>query len=181
MENDTERIKCNVDKNVKNTYVKNQITNTLLDLLKTKELKSITISDLTSAAQVSRVSFYRNYDEKETVLKEYLFKLIEKWYKEFQESGSTSEDELLGSLFGHFSKNKDFYLLLSQRKLLYLLKEILKELFGPKPEYPNFGAYVAAYFSYGLFGWIEEWFARGMQETSEEMTILLKNRDLDQK
>lgn len=57
---------------------------------------------------------------------------------------------------------------------------MLKELFGPKPEYPNFGAYVAAYFSYGLFGWIEEWFARGMQETSEEMTILLKNRDLNQ-
>ncbi|MGG4108862.1 TetR-like C-terminal domain-containing protein [Paenibacillus lautus] len=83
-------------------------------------------------------------------------------------------------MFGHFSKNKDFYLLLSQRNLFYLLKDMLKELFGPKPEYPNFGAYVAAYFSYGLFGWIEEWFARGMQETSEEMTILLKNRDLNQ-
>lgn len=169
------------DKKLKNTHVKLQITKSLLDLLKMKELKAISISDLTSTAQVSRVSFYRNYDEKEDVLKEYLYKLIDSWYTEYQESGGTSEDELLGSLFGHFSKNKDFYLLLSQRKLFYLLKEILKELFGPKPEYPNFGAYVAAYFSYGLFGWIEEWFARGMQETSEEMTLLLKNRDLNKK
>lgn len=169
-----------LDRNLKNTYVKEQITNSLLDLLKTKELKAISISDLTSTAQVSRVSFYRNYDEKEDILKEYLYKLIDNWYAEYEKSGSTSEDEMLGSLFGHFSKNKDFYLLLSQRNLFYLLKEVLKELFGPKPEYPNLGAYVAAYFSYGLFGWIEEWFARGMQETSEEMTILLKNRDLNQ-
>lgn len=169
------------DTKVRNTYVKLQITNSLLDLLKTKELKAISISDLTSTAQVSRVSFYRNYEEKEDVLKEYLYKLVGDWYAESQESGSTSVDETLGSLFGHFSKNKDFYLLLSQRNLFYLLKDMLKELFGPKPEYPNFGAYVAAYFSYGLFGWIEEWFARGMQETSEEMTILLKNRDLNQK
>lgn len=169
-----------VDIKVKNTYVKHQITNSLLDLLKTKELKAISIIDLTSKAQVSRVSFYRNQDEKEDVLREYLYELIGNWYTEYQESGSTSEDEMLGSLFGHFSRNKDFYLLLSQRNLFYLLKEMLKELFGPKPEYPNFGAYVAAYFSYGLFGWIEEWFSRGMQETSEEMTILLKNRDLNQ-
>lgn len=169
-----------VDIKVKNTYVKHQITISLLDLLKTKELKAISIIDLTSKAQVSRVSFYRNYDEKEDVLREYLYELIGNWYTEYQESGSTSEDEMLGSLFGHFSRNKDFYLLLSQRNLFYLLKEMLKELFGPKPEYPNFGAYVAAYFSYGLFGWIEEWFSRGMQETSEEMTILLKNRDLNQ-
>ncbi len=50
---------------------------------------------------------------------------------------------------------------------------------GPKPEYPNHIAYTAAYFSYGLYGWIEEWFARGMQELAEEMTILLKNRNLN--
>lgn len=165
------------DKNVKNTYVKHQITNSLLDLLKIKELKSISISELTSTAQVSRVSFYRNYDEKEDVLRGYLNKLILDWHVEYDESGVNSEEEMLGSLFEHFSKNKSFYLLLSQRNLFYLLKDVLKELYGPKPEYPNFGAYVAAYFSYGLFGWIEEWFARGMQESAEEMTSLLKSRN----
>ena len=50
---------------------------------------------------------------------------------------------------------------------------------GPKPEYPNLGAYVAAFISSGLYGWIEEWFARGMQESAEEMTEMLKNRAVE--
>ena len=35
-------------------------------------------------------------------------------------------------------------------------------------------AYTTAYFSYGLYGWIEEWFKRGMKETPKEMAELLK-------
>ncbi|TDL69353.1 TetR/AcrR family transcriptional regulator [Paenibacillus amylolyticus] len=165
------------NKNTRNTFVKLQITNSLLDMLKTKELRTISVSDLTSHAKVSRVSFYRNYREKEDILKEYLYKLIGDWHVEYQESQNTSEEDMLGSLFEHFSEQREFYLLLSKRNMFYLLKDVLKELYGPKPDYPNFGAYVAAYFSYGLFGWIEEWFARGMQESSEEMTFLLKNRN----
>lgn len=164
------------DQHVKNTYVKQQITSAMLDLLKTYELKAISISELASTAQISRVSFYRNYDDKEDVLKEYINTLILNWHVEYEKSEQKSEEEMLGSLFEHFSRNRDFYLLLSQRNLFHLLKEVLKKLYGPRPEYPNFGAYVAAYFSYGLFGWIEEWFARGMQESAEEITILLKNR-----
>ncbi|WP_411346982.1 TetR/AcrR family transcriptional regulator [Paenibacillus sp. WLX2291] len=164
------------DSNVKNTYVKQQITDAMLDLLKTYELKSISISQLVATAQVSRISFYRNYSEKEDVLREYINTLILGWHREYESSDHKSEEEMLGSLFAHFTANSGFYLLLSQRQLFHLLKEVLKTLYGPRPEYPNFGAYVAAYFSYGLFGWIEEWFARGMQESDEEITILLKNR-----
>lgn len=164
------------DPSTKYTYVKQQINRAMLDLLQTRELRAISISDLASAAQISRVSFYRNYNDKEDVLKEYINTLILGWHVEYEKSDNKSEEEMLGSLFAHFTKHSDFYLLLSRRHLFYLLKEVLKTLYGPKPEYPNFGAYVAAYFSYGLFGWIEEWFARGMQESAEEITILLKSR-----
>ena len=49
---------------------------------------------------------------------------------------------------------------------------------GPKPEYSNFDAYTVAFIANGIYGWIEEWFLRGMQESGEEMTRLLKNRKL---
>ena len=165
----------------KNTYVKNQITNTLLDLLKTKELKDISISEITSTAQVGRASFYRNYDDKEDILKKHLNKLIGNWHEEYDKNKTknTSEDEMLGSMFAHLIEYSDFYLLLNKRNLFYLLRDVLKELYGPKPEYPNLGAYAAAFIFYGIYGWIEEWFARGMQESAEEMVILLKNRNLN--
>ena len=41
----------------KNTYVKQQITTTLLELLKEKELSDINIEEITKKAQVSRNSF----------------------------------------------------------------------------------------------------------------------------
>ncbi len=125
------------------SYVKNQITIAMLELLKEYDLKSITISKLSSKANVSRASFYRNYDEKEDVLREFISSLILDWH---EKNKNEEEEEMLGSLFEHFILQKDFYLLLTERKLFHLLKEILKEFYGPKPEYPNFGAYVAAYF-----------------------------------
>ena len=57
----------------KNQYVKIQITNAILDLLKEKDIDEITISEITSKAQVGRVSFYRNYKNKEDILKSIYF------------------------------------------------------------------------------------------------------------
>ena len=171
---------CNIMDNIeKNTYVKAQMTDALLKLLKEKEFKNISVSEITALAQVGRISFYRNYKEKEDILKEYILILFGKWMKEYDDSGKNSNDELMGAMFAHLSEYGDFYRLLSDRKLLYLLKDVITWICGPTPEYPNLGAYVAAFISSGLYGWIEEWFARGMQESAEEMTEMLKNRAVE--
>lgn len=165
-----------MDNAERNCYVKNQITNALVDLLKTKELRDISVSEITTAAQVSRISFYRNYDKKEAVLSEYIKQSMNNW--RIENDKSISEDEMLGNIFAYLTEYKDFYMLLSNRNLFYFLKEIIMEICGPKSEYPNFGAYTAAFISNGIYGWIEEWFVRGMQESGEEMAALLKSRDL---
>lgn len=166
----------------RNTYVRERITNATLDLLKEKDMKKITVGDISEHAQVSRVSFYRNYDTKEDILKSYISKLLVDWQinspevKQKEKTGK--DDEMLGSLFGLLKEHSEFFLLLNNRSLLYLLRDSLKEIYGPKPEYPNFGAYFSAFIFYGIYGWIEEWIARGMQESTEEMTLLLKERNL---
>ena len=161
----------------KDTYVKKQITNTLLDLLKTRELKDISISEITAIAQVSRASFYRNYTDKENVVRTYLNSLIISWNTKYNGKPDISQDEILASLFAHLSEYSDFYLLLSKRNLFFLLKDVLKDICGPKPEYSNFEAYGTAFLYYGIYGWIKEWFERGMQESEEEIMIALKNRN----
>lgn len=158
----------------KNTYVKTQITTAFLELLSKKEFKDISISEITSAAKVSRISFYRNYSEKEDILRTYIKQLFNGWLKDYDTKQGHSDSDTLNRLFNHLIEYKDFYLLLCKRNIFYLLKDILIELYGPKPESPNFGAYTAAFVSYGLYGWIEEWFARGMQESAWEMAELLK-------
>lgn len=167
-----------MDNAEKNSYVKNQITNALLRLLKEKELKDISISEITTAAKVSRISFYRNYDDKDTIVKEYISLTLNEWNKNHPKVGEYTEDDILGDIFAYITEYKDFYLLLRDRGIFYFLKDIIMDALGPKEEYPNFGAYTAAFIANGIYGWIEEWFLRGMQESGEEMTKLLKSRNL---
>ena len=45
----------------KNTYVRKQMLNTLLEMLKMQKIDEIIISDFIEKAGIARVSFYRNY------------------------------------------------------------------------------------------------------------------------
>ncbi len=157
----------------KNTYVKRQITNALLTLLEQHEFSEISISQITEFAQVSRNSFYRNYSDKEDILIKYIRKLFADWDTEYKKKNHDSNATLYGSLFQHLTDNKDFYLLLEKRNLFHLFFTMLLEQSGPKPEYDNTWAYITAFIAYGTYGWIEEWVARGMQESGEEMAAFL--------
>ncbi len=157
----------------KNTYVKKQITEALLKLLEQHEFEEISISQVTAFAQVSRNSFYRNYESKEDILLKYIRRLFLDWDAAYKKQGHDSNIDLYGSLFQHLSENKDFYLLLKKRNLFHLFFAVLLEQSGPKPEYDNTWAYITSFITYGTYGWIEEWVARGMQESGDEMAALL--------
>jgi len=157
----------------RNTYVKTQITNAMLNLLEEKEFESISASEITERAQVSRNSFYRNYSDKEDILLQYVRRLLGDWRKGNDAAVSGSNAEMFGSLFQHLSDNREFYMLLRKRNLFHLFLDVLLEQSGPKPEMDNTWAYITAFLTYGTFGWIEEWVNRGMQESGETMTELL--------
>lgn len=162
----------------KNTYVKKQIINITVELLKKYEFHNISISQITGCANVSRNSFYRNYTNKEEILLNHIHQLIADWNTEYQKQNKDSNAELYGSLFKHLSDNRDFYLLLKKRNLFYLFLNVMLEYFGPKPEYDNMTAYTTSFITYGTYGWVEEWISRGMQESSETMSALLSSNGM---
>lgn len=157
----------------KNKYVKEQLKNTLFLLLKEKDIDEISICELTSKAQVGRASFYRNYESMQMIIKEEIDCKLRTWQSKYDQNGTQDINDMFGSLFHHFKDNEPFYLLIYHRGLLYLLLDSIKGICGPKSEHQNLEAYFAAFMSYGLYGWVEEWFARGMQECAESMAALL--------
>lgn len=165
-----------MDNQQKNTYVKEQITRALIDLLEERELRDISVRDITERAQVSRVSFYRNFDSKEDILQAQIARLIHAWGIEV-DSREHTEAEMLGSLFAHFKTYGEFYQLLYKRGLDALLLTTILSICGPKAEQNNRDAYGAAFVAYGTYGWIREWFARGMTESAETMVALLKQAE----
>ena len=164
-----------MDNEERNSYVKNEITKALLELLNEKDLKEIKINEITTRAQVGRVSFYRNYQDKEDILKQYLERIIKEWKLQDQ----MPFELIMKTLFEHLMAYQDFYTLLYQKDLFYLFRNTLKKLIVQDHQLSNPEAYAVAYMTYGIYGWIKEWIARGMQESPEDIYTFMEAQKAD--
>lgn len=155
----------------RNQYVVEHITEAVLKLMQNQNLNEISISQICEEAGVGRASFYRNFESKEAVISRHLKTLLDNWWIEaIQKPGFN----FVEAVFSHYWEHRELCIMLTKQGLAHLSLQSIRESCGPKPEQPNITAYTAAYFSYGLYGWIEEWFKRGMQETPKEMAELFE-------
>lgn len=171
-----------MDQQHKNNYVKEQITAAMLELLQEKTIKEITISQITTRAQVARVSFYRNYTTKEDILSQHACRLLKEWKRQYETQGdkdihqmlgSAQVHDVFGSLFAHFKENSTFYQTLYKQNLLILLLDVFQQMGGEQPADSNAEAYFRAFITYGMYGWVQKWFELGMSESAQTMSHLL--------
>lgn len=62
-------------------FLKECMADALFILLQTKSIEEITISEVTALANVSRITYYRNFTSKESMIEFKLDKLIEEWIR----------------------------------------------------------------------------------------------------
>ncbi len=156
----------------KNTYVKKQITAALLALLKEKPLSEISVSELTSRAGIGRVSFYRNYESKEDILKEESERLIREWGRLYESNPESAPETLFPSLFDFYRDHKDFYTTLYHAGMSSIMMDTIVGTIRITPEMQNLEAYMKSFWAYGIYGWMLEWIKRGMQESGKELLTL---------
>lgn len=157
----------------RNAYVIGHLTGSMLALLREKPIGEISVSELCAMAGVGRTSFYRNYEEKEDILRAYIRRLFQDWTDQCGQRPDLPVKETVRLVFSHFEANRDFYSLLNKRGLVYLLKDIILDLCGFNPNQELAAAYSSAYAAFFLYGWIEVWFRRGMRDTAEELIAYL--------
>lgn len=150
-------------------YVRTQVTGMLLHMMETADYQSIRISELVRRANVSRSSFYRNFTDKDDVLRRHFQCLTEEWGRSFE---AESEKDLSGSLICHFYAHRDLCLLLHRSGLFWMMYNHIKEACGVSADTPSLLAYGGAAAAGAIFGWLEEWTARGMVESPEEIKQL---------
>ena len=160
----------------KNTYVINAITEALLDLLQTKPLNSFSIGEITTKANVSRNSFYRNFSSKEDIIRLRIRTYLNQWSSLTSDQNSDPK-EIFAQLFTVAEQHKNFFLILKNADLLYLLQDEFFKNYGPSEEDDEVSAYAKAFFAYSTYGFLETWIKRGMKQTAEEMKNMLKNTD----
>lgn len=156
-------------------YVDEYIISALFDLMKKKKYDDISITEITNKAGVSRVSFYRNFNSKEDIVK--------KWIKDITDHFLDTSNinykkdntkEYFIKLFTHLENYEDYAILIYKANLIHLLKNefesrILKIY---EKEYGNYKSYFLAG---GIFNVYYYWLINGCKESPE----ILANKLVD--
>lgn len=152
-------------------------------LLKKKSFTEITVSELTKVAGISRMTFYRHYQNIVDVLMVEM-KTVMQTFNETMDFSRLNEYEYILQMIQFFDAHRDFVLILVQANQLELLRgnitKVISELSADKPQVRDFTTfemgYYAEYHGAGLMSVIIDWIANERPETPLELaTFLAKN------
>lgn len=159
---------------------KEWITIALLELLKTKQLSKLNISEVVKKAGVSRMAFYRNYESLEQVLKEYYEPKFADIFNKiaFQ---SNHEQKIIDLTNFFLALSDDFHLAIEgdYTDLLYqIFKYHIAQFYDEMNPFPDWKGtkrnYWNHFMSAGVFEVWVTWIKNGQKETLEEISALIR-------
>ena len=152
-------------------FLKECMADALLHAMKEKPFSKITVNEIAETAGVNRSTWFRNFSDKNEAI---TFKLIRLWDHWADEHGMKERCRYTPDNAG------DFF------AFNYSIKELLSEIYREELQscvynafyqvmMPQYGTdpaecYEARFYSYGLFGFLDEWIKRGFYETPEQIT-----------
>lgn len=169
------------NKPIAKTIVTESITTALLQLMKTKPFSKIQIQEIVNKAGVSRVSYYRHFDDKEDILSKYMYIETEGFHNSHY---GEEENIYLIHLFEHIKSYHEIFVLLYENNLSYIFSEHIYRWLGPdENEKDDTVAYFKSAYAYAVFGYIDEWIKRGMngepKELGAQLVSYLQERNIN--
>lgn len=154
-----------------------KIEQVLVELLQTKELNQISVSDICKRAGLNRSTFYANYVDiygLADAIREKLEDQVAELYKDEIEQGFNSNNYLL--LFQHIAQNQIFYRTYFKLGYDEKYKILAYDYNLAKKHFDNrFIEYHMEFFKSGLTKIIKLWLQNDCKETPEEMFEIVKN------
>lgn len=157
-------------------FLKECMADSLLKLMKNKGIEKITVDEITKEAGVGRATWFRNFNSKNEAV---TFKYIQLWLR------WANEHNIAVRYRFSVDNAKDFF------EFNYSIRNIHKTVYSANIQSalydafylimtPLFGAnadecYQSRFFSYGLFGLLDEWIKRGFYESPQEMSAIFHN------
>ncbi|HFI0026239.1 TPA: TetR/AcrR family transcriptional regulator [Streptococcus suis] len=142
------------------------IQEALLQLIQQKEYDKITITDIAKRAGVTRISFYRNFESKDDILKQ----ALERTFSVYQDTYGT--ELTFPSIFTFFQQNKSLIDCLYKSEKEIFIAQLLTDK-QSLSTLPTEVAYSYAFVGYSILGACTAWYQRGMVDTAEEITRIM--------
>lgn len=154
-------------------FLKECLADALIKLMREKPFEKISIQEIADKSGVGRATWFRNYNGKNEAL---TFKLIALWHRWSDEHNISVRDRFT------LKNATDFF------QFNYEIRSIVQTIYSANMQsavydafyqvmMPQYGAnakecYQARFYSYGLFGLLDEWVKRGFKETPDEMVTI---------
>lgn len=163
--------------NAKTTeFLKECMADALIKILKTKPIEKISVPEIVEAANVGRTTYFRNFTTKNEVLTIKIVRLWERWAEEHEviERKKFTLDNAVDFFSFNYSI-KDLLELIYRRNLQSTVYDAFYEVMMPQYGTNAFECYESRFYSYALFGLLDEWIKRGFYESVEQMTEIIYN------
>lgn len=167
----------NTPNNKRRKETRDKISKVFINLLQTKEISEISVTDICKLAKINRSTFYVNYldiyDLRDKIGQE-LEQEVSFLYQEEKDTQKNSNDFL--KLFKHIKDNQIFYNTYFKLKMdqNFIIKEydynLSKELYDDK-----YIDYHMEFFKAGLNAIIKKWLDNGCKEPPEIIEYILKS------
>lgn len=162
--------------NETNLLTKECMVTALLRLMEVKSYSSITITDITNLAGVSRMAYYRNYKNKDEIL---INHLIEQEKRLLNDLHGEPVNDIKGIMFyvaEFFQENVFVIKAVFDAGLSHLLTNMLSERirnYFPVVETTLSGKYAVHFYVSATLGVFRMWFDNGMVESAQEISDIL--------
>ena len=165
----------NVKNNKRRRQSRERIEKAFIELLQTRDIKDITVSDLIKMAELNRSTFYANYIDIFDLADKTRETLENDFGKLFAEYDYFNERTGALKMFRHIKENQIFYK--TYFKLCYDEKHLISIYDSERAKTEHIDTnikYHIEFFRNGLNAIIKLWLAEGCKESPEEMAEVLK-------
>lgn len=154
---------------------KKYIADALILLMKKKDYNKITNKEITDKAGLSHITIYRNFNNKDEIIKYYLDEITNEFIKSKQASYDPNHfREYLIVLFTHLKDKEDIGLLLYKANCIHFIKDEFDKIFSNKAKTLE-EQYNYYFISGGLYNIYYYWLVNGCKETPKEIADMFMN------
>lgn len=143
------------------------ITEALLLLLKEKEYKDISITEICNKAGVTRMSFYRNFESKEDILLKKVQTVTDSFLKESAISYKRDTvSNYFVKLFTHMQQQKDLCTALNKAGFIHMIKDEFDRVFLNAYKHV-YDEYKSLFLAGGIYNVFLFWFINDCRDNPE--------------
>lgn len=156
-------------------FLKECIADAILKLLEEKPLEKITVPEISNLSGVGRATYFRHFKNKTEPIIYKLNKLWKNWAESHQVKVQDNFDYRNGKTYFEYHLSiKSITSLLYQRNLEMILFQCIYKIIYHSHGENLFECYQNSFYSYALFGLLDEWIKNGYHETPDEMQEIIK-------